>query len=76
MSESYDHVADSLEKASGGFDHLFMDEIAEARSAFQEHNSPIHLVGLGMCSFLEASLGMEVCFQKDGQFSGITHVCV
>lgn len=65
MSESYDQVADSLQRASRGFDHLFQDEIADAKTAFQEHaNSPIHLLGLGVCSFLEASLGMEVRFQN------------
>lgn len=64
MSESYDHVAGSLQKASVGFDHLFLDEITDAKSVFREHDSPIHLLGLGVCSFLEASLGLEVRLQK------------
>lgn len=60
MSESYDRVVDSLRKASIGFDHLFLDEIKDAKSAFEKDDSPFHLLGLGVCSFLEASLGMEV----------------
>lgn len=60
MSESYDLVAGSLQKANVGFDHLFHDEIADAKSVFQGQDSPFHLLGLGVCSFLEASLGMEV----------------
>ena len=60
MSESYDQVVDVLQKATIGFDHLFSDEIADAKSVFHEHDSPFHHLGLGVCSFLEASLGMEV----------------
>jgi hypothetical protein len=76
MSESYDHVADSLRKANVGFDHLFLDEIADAKSAFQGHDSPIHLLGLGVCSFLEASLGMEVRLQKPGRLFSIPHTTI
>lgn len=61
MSTSYDEVVDLIQKATVGFDHLFSDEIVDAKSVFQEgHDSPFHLLGLGVCSFLEASLGMEV----------------
>lgn len=60
MSEGYDHVVDFLQNASVGFDHLFLDEITDAKSVFQGDDSPFHLLGLGVCSFLEASLGMEV----------------
>ena len=64
MSNSYDQVVDSLQKANVGFDHLFLDEIEDAKVIFQGHHSPFHLLGLGVCSFLEASLGMEVCSQN------------
>jgi hypothetical protein len=60
MSESYDQVVDLLQKATVGFDHLFSDELEDAKSVFQSHDSSFHLLGLGVCSFLEASLGMEV----------------
>ncbi|KAF9651455.1 hypothetical protein BDM02DRAFT_3110516 [Thelephora ganbajun] len=59
MSESYDHVVDLIQKATVGFDHLFSDEIADAKAVFQKQDFPFHLLGLGVCSFLEASLGME-----------------
>ena len=64
MSESYDQVADLLQNATIGFDHLFSDEITDAKSVFKKHDSSFHLLGLGVCSFLEASLGMEVRLRK------------
>lgn len=64
MSESYDQVVDLIQKATAGFDHLFSDEITDAKSVFDKHDSSFHLLGLGVCSFLEASLGMEVRLQN------------
>jgi hypothetical protein len=64
MTASYDQVVDVLQKATVGFDHLFSDEITDAKSVFEKHDSPFHLLGLGVCSFLEASLGMEVRLEK------------
>jgi hypothetical protein len=49
-----------LESATAAFDHLFSNQIDEARRAFSEHESPFHIMGLGVCAFLEAALGMEV----------------
>lgn len=60
MSESYNQVVDLLQKATVGFDHLFSDEIEDAKTVFQRHDSSFHFLGLGVCAFLEASLGMEV----------------
>jgi len=60
MSESYNQVVDLIQKATVGFDHLFSDEIEDAKSVFQRDDSSFHFLGLGVCSFLEASLGMEV----------------
>lgn len=49
-----------LASASSGFDHLFSNEISSAKTAFaSDSNSPFHLIGLGVCAFLEAALGME-----------------
>lgn len=53
-------TAAQLKSATKGFDHLFSNEIAEAREAFASENSPFHLLGQGVCAFLEAALGMEV----------------
>lgn len=64
MSEGYDNVVDLIQKATVGFDHLFSDETTDAKSIFERHDSPFHLLGLGVCSFLEASLGMEVRLWK------------
>lgn len=43
-----------------GFDYLFSDDIASAKKHFEPHNDPLHLLGLGVCAFLEAALAMEV----------------
>ena len=43
-----------------GFDYLFSDDIASAKKHFEPHNDPLHLLGLGVCTFLEAALSMEV----------------
>jgi hypothetical protein len=49
-----------LQNVAKGFDHLFSDDIASAKKHFQPHDDPLHLLGLGVCTFLEAALGMEV----------------
>ncbi|KAK7062759.1 Mitochondrial outer membrane protein iml2 [Paramarasmius palmivorus] len=51
--------AQQLEAASKAFDHLFTNEIVEAKAAFSAEESPFHLVGMAVCVFLEAALGME-----------------
>lgn len=52
--------ADLLISATKGFDYLFSNDIEAARKHFQQHDDPFHLMGLGVCAFLEAALGMEV----------------
>lgn len=54
-------TAAQLRAASTGFDHLFANQIGLAREAFSNNDSPFHMLGLGVCAFLEAALGMEVC---------------
>ena len=80
MSESYDRVVDLIQNATVGFDHLFSDEITDAKSVFQRHDSSFHLLGLGVCSFLEASLGMEVrrseLQSNPYHYSRLCQVCV
>ena len=54
-----------IQDATSGFDHVFANELGKAREVFQESETPLHLLGLGALSFLEAALGMEVrglCF--------------
>ena len=61
-TNSEDQVA-ALRSATTGFDHLFANRMEDAKVAFQDKDhqeSPFHLMGLGVCSFLEAALGMEV----------------
>ncbi|KAL0946369.1 hypothetical protein HGRIS_012600 [Hohenbuehelia grisea] len=51
--------APALANASQGFDHLFSNDITGARKVFAADATPFHLLGLGICAFLEAALGME-----------------
>ena len=53
--------AQLLLSATSGFDYLFSNDIDSARTHFQRHHDPFHLLGTGICAFLEAALGMEVC---------------
>ncbi|KAK7036209.1 mitochondrial outer membrane protein [Favolaschia claudopus] len=53
-------TASALLSANAGFAHLFSNHISAARDAFAaDPASPFHLLGLGVCAFLEAALGME-----------------
>lgn len=52
--------AQLLLNAASGFDHLFSNDIDSARSHFQNHDDPFNLLGMGICAFLEAALGVEV----------------
>lgn len=54
-----------LLNATKGFDYLFTDDIDAARKHFEKHDDSFHLLGLGVCAFLEAALGMEVCFTQN-----------
>ncbi|KAJ7473170.1 mitochondrial outer membrane protein IML2 [Mycena galericulata] len=50
----------ALASANAGFAFLFANQIADARAAFDaKPQTPFHLLGLGVCAFLEAALGME-----------------
>jgi len=52
--------ADFLRNATNGFSKLFENDIVNARALFNGRNDPFHQLGLGVCAFLEAALGMEV----------------
>ena len=54
--------AQRLISATEGFNHLFSNDIDAARKLLQQHDDPFHSLGLGVCAFLEAALGMEVCY--------------
>ncbi|KXN84549.1 Mitochondrial outer membrane protein IML2 [Leucoagaricus sp. SymC.cos] len=49
----------ALANATRGFDRLFENDIAGARALFNARDDPFHQLGLGVCAFLEAALGME-----------------
>ncbi|KAI0636592.1 outer membrane protein Iml2/Tetratricopeptide repeat protein 39 [Trametes polyzona] len=48
-----------LRAATTGFDFIFSNELEKARETFASGDSPFHSLGLGVCAFLEAALGME-----------------
>ena len=60
-----------LASAKTAFDHLFSNQIDEARREFakEQAESPYHNMGLGVCAFLEAALGMEVCIIDTNQWN-------
>ncbi|KAF6748312.1 hypothetical protein DFP72DRAFT_1174376 [Ephemerocybe angulata] len=51
--------AASLQSATKGFGYLFADDIDSAKAHFAGEDDPFHLMGLGVCTFLEAVLSME-----------------
>ncbi|KAH0826932.1 hypothetical protein J3R83DRAFT_4555 [Lanmaoa asiatica] len=60
--------AESLRVASEGFDLLFANNLVGAIDLFSDnryHGSPFHLMGLGVCAFLKAALGMEPELMED-----------
>lgn len=52
--------AELLQSATKGFEYLFSNDIVSAREHFKQRDDPFHMMGLGVCGFLEAALGMEV----------------
>lgn len=60
MALSSEDVVSRLEEATKGFDYLFANDIGKARETFAAKDSPFHALGLGVCAFLEAALGMEL----------------
>lgn len=52
--------AELLQSATNGFDYLFCNDISGAKTHFAGKDDPFHLLGLGVCAFMEAALGMEV----------------
>ncbi len=63
MSENgAEDVNRHLENASRGFNQLFNNALEGSQKTFSSHDSPFNLLGVGVVSFLEAALGMEVRF--------------
>lgn len=60
MSEANTETAHHLLSASAGFNALFANDLQKAREIFSTNESAFHLLGDGVCAFLEAALGMEV----------------
>lgn len=59
-SSTKDDTTRHLLAATTGFDALFANDLQKARDIFGTNESPFHLLGSGVCAFLEAALGMEV----------------
>ncbi|KAI0672830.1 outer membrane protein Iml2/Tetratricopeptide repeat protein 39 [Trametes maxima] len=59
MTATPSNTAAELRAATVGFDGLFANELEQARETFASGESPFHSLGLGVCAFLEAALGME-----------------
>ncbi|KAF8548584.1 hypothetical protein OG21DRAFT_1516159 [Imleria badia] len=60
--------AEGLRVASEGFDLLFANDLVGAVDLFGDdryQDSPFHLMGLGVCAFLKAALGMEPELMED-----------
>ncbi|TFK33083.1 outer membrane protein Iml2/Tetratricopeptide repeat protein 39 [Crucibulum laeve] len=54
-----------LESTTKGFDALFSNDIVAARKHFSGKDDPFHVLGLGVCAFLEAALGMEAGLMEE-----------
>ncbi|KAG6887246.1 hypothetical protein C0995_016642 [Termitomyces sp. Mi166 len=52
--------ADLLVSATRGFDYLFCNDLNRAKEHFSGKDDPYHLLGQGVCAFMEAALGMEI----------------
>ena len=59
LSQSEEIVAD-LQSATAGFDLIFSNEIAKADDVFKTSDSAFHLLGSGVCAFLQAAVSLEV----------------
>ncbi|EDQ98216.1 uncharacterized protein LACBIDRAFT_307909 [Laccaria bicolor S238N-H82] len=51
--------AELLQSATKGFNLLFSNNLVGARQDFAANEDPFHILGQGVCAFLEAALGME-----------------
>lgn len=69
MPTASEQTAADLVEATAGFDKIFSNDLVGARELFEARDSPFHALGLGVCAFLEAALGMEVCLCKPLAYS-------
>ncbi|KAH9843146.1 outer membrane protein Iml2/Tetratricopeptide repeat protein 39 [Rhodofomes roseus] len=67
MASADDGTQQQLTDATRGFDDLFQNELDNARKIFVDSDSPFHQLGLGVCAFLEAALGMETALLAEAQ---------
>ncbi|KAH7889192.1 outer membrane protein Iml2/Tetratricopeptide repeat protein 39 [Phlebopus sp. FC_14] len=59
---------ENLRLASRGFDFLFANDLDAAIDVFGEEgqeDSPFHLMGLGVCAFLKAAVGLELDLMEE-----------
>lgn len=74
MATTSEQVAQELLSAAKGFDLLFSNDLDEAIKTFSAESSPFHQLGAGVCAFLEAALGMEVCVQLQFVYDRQAHI--
>ena len=55
-----DETIAHLNSATAGFDFIFSNELENAENLFKTSDSALHLLGSGVCAFLQAALSMEV----------------
>jgi hypothetical protein len=60
MAYTAEETANLLVSATKGFDKLFANDMPQAQALLSAGDSPFHAMGLGVCAFLDAALGMEV----------------
>ncbi|KAF5378316.1 hypothetical protein D9615_008805 [Tricholomella constricta] len=65
MTTTTTSSADLLVSATRGFDHLFSNDLAHAKLHFAANDDPFHLLGQGVCAFMEAALGMETALMAE-----------
>ncbi|KAI0056452.1 hypothetical protein BV25DRAFT_1903221 [Artomyces pyxidatus] len=57
---SAEETLENLRSATAGFDFIFANDLVKAEEIFKtKQESPFHLLGMGVCAFLQAALGME-----------------
>lgn len=71
MTDAEDETTINLRLSTVGFDCVFSNDLQGARDVFNKGDSPFHMLGLGVCAFLEAALGMEV-----SAFFCILYACI
>jgi hypothetical protein len=60
MLSQSEEIVDDLKSATAGFDLIFSNELDKADDLFKTSDSAFHLLGSGVCAFLQAAVSLEV----------------